>query len=141
MGHAAAALARRHGGVGEEVPIERGGALVDQVAEDEEQRQHCGRAQQGDETGHHAARDASSHRAGAHNTLLPTAAPRATRHTRSRAAAFTAMVMTNNSSPTSMRAERYRLVVASVNSLASAAAIVEPGCSRERLMSCRLPMS
>src|SRR5205807_892483 len=112
-----------------------------EVAEDQEQGQDRHRAQCHHHSGHQSAERPAARSRGHHIALLPMAAPFATRHTSRRAIALMMTVITNSRKPTSKRAERYMVVVASLNSLAMAAAIVKPGCSTETLMSCRLPIS
>src|SRR6266446_1433772 len=120
IGDAATRLSSRDGTPGEERPIDRRRALCDGVAEDERQRR--GERQDDDEHRHHPAHEVAAKRARGHSALLPTAAPRATRQIRMRAMALTATVSTKRIRPTSMRADWYVAVVASLNSFAIAAA-------------------
>src|SRR6266545_6318045 len=129
------------GALGKECPVDRRGALRDQVAENEHQGEHCGERQDDEQNRHQAAGEVAAQRATAHSALLPTAAPRATRQMRMRATALTTTVSTNRISPTSNSADRYMFVVASLNSLAIAAAIVYAGCSSDSAMSWRLPIT
>src|SRR6266699_4209664 len=141
IGDAAAGLARGDGVLREEVPVEGRRALHDQVRENEDQGQDGEERQQGDEPRHDTAHDATPNGAGAHSARLPTAVPRATRQMSRRARAFTTTVITNSTRPTSNSAARYRFVVASLNSLAIAAAIVYAGCSTDMPMSWRVPIT
>src|SRR6266496_4343326 len=127
--------------LGEESPVEGRRTLDDQVAEDEHQSEDGRERQDDDQHGHQAAREVAAQRASAHRALLPTAAPRATRQIRMRATALTTTVSTNSISPTSNSADKYMFVVASLNSLAIAAAIVYAGCSSDSAMSWRLPIT
>src|SRR6266550_6118943 len=138
---AAARLSGGHRAPGEERPVERRRTLRDQVAENEHQGEDGREREDDHQHGHQPAREVAAQRASAHRALLPTAAPRATRQIRMRATALTATVSTNRISPTSNSADRYMFVVASLNSLAIAAAIVYAGCSSETPMSWRLPIT
>src|SRR5881398_2415536 len=119
--HTAPRLAGRDRILDEEAPVERGSAFGDQIPEDEEKREHRNERQRGHQGGHGPADDAASQATRAHSARLPTAVPRATRQIMRRASAFTATVITNRMRPTSNNAERYRFVVASLNSFAIAA--------------------
>src|SRR5437660_319033 len=88
-----------------------------------ERREPVGRPDD-ERPGDDAAHDMATEGAAVHSALLPTAAPRATRQMRMRAIAFTTTVTTKSPSPTSNSAARYMVVVASLNSLAIAAAMV-----------------
>src|SRR5882672_7373324 len=128
VGDTATGLSCRDRALGEERPIDGRRALRDQVAEDEHEREHGGKRQDDDDCRHQSARQVAPKRTRAHSARLPTAAPRATRQIRMRAMAFTATVTTKRMRPTSMRADWYVAVVASLNSFAIAAAIVYAGC-------------
>src|SRR5258706_2663112 len=121
---AAARLSRRHGTPGEERPVDRRRAFQHEVPEDEHEREHGDEGERHDEPRHEATHEMAAERSGVHSALLPTAVPRATRQMRMRAMAFTTTVTTNSTRPTSNSAEWYMFVVASLNSLAIAAAIV-----------------
>src|SRR6266550_3531265 len=144
---ATARLPCGHRTLGKKCPVDRRCALHDQIAQNQDECQDGEQREQDDEAGHQPARDVAAQGAGAvavavaHSAWLPVGAPRPTRQIRIRAIALTATVRTNRISPTSNRADRYRLVVASLNSFAIAAAIVYAGCRSEMLMSCRFPMS
>src|SRR6202453_5152533 len=73
--------------------------------------------------------------------MLLAGCPRVTLHTMSRASALTTMVTKNKANPISINAERYRLPVASVNSLASTLAMVYPGANNDLAISGRLPIT
>src|SRR5512145_1222141 len=118
-----ARLTSRNGTLGEKSPVDRRRPLDDQVAEDEHQSQNRDRGEHDHQRRHQTARQVAAEGA-VHSARLPTAVPRATRQMRIRATAFTMTVRTNRMSPTSNNAERYMFVVASLNSLAIAAAIV-----------------
>src|ERR1700690_933625 len=64
--------------------------------------------------------------------------PRVTLHTMSRASALITMVTKNSARPISIKAERYKSPVASVNSLASTLAMVYPGANSDLAISGRL---
>src|SRR5438552_727388 len=141
VGDTASRLPSRHGTLRKEGPIDGRRALQHEIAENEQQREHRGERQHHHHGGHRAAGEMTAEHAAAHSARLPTAWPRATRQIRTRAMALTATVSTKRINPTSNKADWYRLVVASLNSLAIAAAIVYAGCRSETPMSCRFPMS
>src|SRR6267378_3218232 len=117
-------LSRRYGTPGEEGPVDRRRALQHEVAEDEHEREHGAEGERHDQPCHQPTHEMAAERSVVHSALLPMAAPRATRQMRMRAMAFTTTVTTNNTNPTSNSAEWYMFVVASLNSLAMAAAMV-----------------
>src|SRR6266487_2050040 len=121
---AASCLSRRYGTPGEEGPVDRRRAFQHEVAEDEHEREHGDEGERHDEPRHQTTHEMAAERSVGHSALLPMAAPRATRQMRMRAMAFTTTVTTNSTSPTSNSAEWYMFVVASLNSLAMAAAMV-----------------
>src|SRR6266516_304477 len=141
VGDAATRLPGGNRALGKECPVERRRTLRDQVAENEHQGEDGREREDDHQHGHQPAREVAAQRASAHRALLPTAAPRATRQIRMRATALTATVSTNRINPTANSADRYMFVVASLNSLAIAAAIVYAGCSSETPMSWRLPIT
>src|SRR3989454_36223 len=122
--HAAPRLAGGHGTLREERPIDGRRTLQHQIAENQQQGEDRDAGEHDDAPRHDAAHEMAAEGAAVHSALLPTAVPRATRQMRRRAMAFTTTVTTKSPSPTSNSAERYMLVVASLNSLAIAAAMV-----------------
>src|SRR6266511_513448 len=124
VGDTATGLSCWYRALGEERPIDGRRTLCQEVAENQHQRENGAERQQDDQGGHQPAGEVAPQRAPRHSALLPTAAPRATRQIRSRAMAFTATVSTKRMNPTSNNADRYMLVVASLNSFAIAAAMV-----------------
>src|SRR5262249_44458002 len=122
--HPAAGLADRRRQVGEEVEREGRDAVHGDVPEEEEEdadgqcrRSPCQRE--------HDPFDEAAAPVASRGDRHAVAAPgRVTRPMRRRAIAFTTTVIANSTRPTSTSAERYTSSVASVNSLASTAAMV-----------------
>ena len=144
VGHAAAGLAYRLGNLGEEVEIQRAGALDDEVDEDCHQRQNDQERRQHRQTSRGLVDEPAEPRTQFEFLLhcsLPipflshcrsvslllnvasAGAPRVTAQTSRRAIAFTMMVTINSARPISISALRCMSLTASVNSLAMTEAI------------------
>src|SRR6266403_927687 len=163
--HAAAGLTHRLRSLGQERKIDRADALINQIGKDgEERHQHDDDGERGN-AGHRAVdytppqadgrntdvRNQDRCRLGVHirhvmsgmlcQAMLLAGCPRVTLHTMSRASALTTIVTKNSAKPISIKAERYRSPVASVNSLASTLAMVYPGANSDLAISGRLPIT
>ena len=116
VGHAAAGLAGRRRGAGEEVERQTPRALGHEVTQDEEERQ-----QRRDDRQHHEPDHQVAHRAAEdapiHSARLPAPDPRATRQIRSRAPAFTSTVTTK---PPKVERDRASAKTSEVSASASA---------------------
>src|SRR5262245_43911166 len=122
----------------EEVDVDRRGALVEEKAEDQEQRKHDEeRGQQRQRAHTRVDQPPEPYR---HQSRAPRAGP-PTLHTRRRAIALTTIVTSRRSKPISTSAETYRSDVASVNSLAMTLAMVYPGANSDAATSGRLPIT
>src|SRR6266403_1366997 len=136
--HAAAGLAHRLRSLGQERKIDRADALINQIGKDGEERyQHD---DDGDR-GRIGVRIRHVMSGMLCQAMLLAGCPRVTLHTMSRASALTTIVTKNSAKPISIKAERYRSPVASVNSLASTLAMVYPGANSDVAISGRLPIT
>ena len=122
IGHSSTGFAHRDGKLGKEIPGKILSAVPDQIAENKKERRYCDQRAQARERQHHHVQRFAPHQAKAHEGSTPLPRAVVTRISR-RARPFSTNVSRNSTRPSSINALKYKLPVASENSLASTAAI------------------
>src|SRR5579862_1341249 len=122
VSHASTLFADRRGKMREETPRQVFSAVIHQIAEDKEQDRYGNQHANSRKREHENVERFSPRQSQAHEGSTPLPRAVVTR-IRRRASPFRMKVSRNSTSPSSIRALKYKLPVASENSLASTAAI------------------